>query len=89
MSREDEKATEKARAEESSKKSFHGPPPFASCLAVAGPHLMCRQHSGPRNLYGLDICKLVGMLLSRQYEKQAEKVQAWKAVIYLGNCLWS
>jgi len=35
---------------------FHGPPPLlASCLAVAGAHLMCRQHSGPRNLYDLGV----------------------------------
>lgn len=37
---------------------FHGPRPLlASCLAVAGAHWMCRQQSGPRNLYGLDICR--------------------------------
>lgn len=30
--------------------SFHGPPPLLVSLAMAGAHLMCKQHSGPRNL---------------------------------------
>ena len=53
---EDGKQQRRPGLKKTAKNSFHGSPPLlASCLAVAGAHLMCRQHSGPRNLYGLDI----------------------------------
>lgn len=52
---EDGKQQRRPGLKKTARNSFHGPPPLlASCLAVAGAHLMCKQHSGPRNLYGLD-----------------------------------
>jgi len=66
-------------AEESSKKSFRGPPStFASCLAVAGAHVMCRQHSGPRNLYGLDICRNMAYKPYLQVSRDAFVSLVWE-----------
>lgn len=54
--REDGKQHRSPGLKKTARNSFHGPPPLlASCLAVAGAHLMCRQHSEPGNLYGPDI----------------------------------
>ena len=56
--REDGKQWRKPGLKKTARHSFHGIPSLlASCLAVAGAHLMCRQYSGPRNLYGLNILR--------------------------------
>lgn len=73
------KSNRKGMAEESSKKSFRGPPStFASCLAVAGAHVMCRQHSGPRNLYGLDICRNMAYKPYLQVSRDAFVSLVWE-----------
>lgn len=54
--REDGKQHRSPGLKKIARNSFRGPPPLlASCLAVAGAHLMCRQHSEPRNVYGPDV----------------------------------
>lgn len=77
-SREDGKQQGRLGLKKTARKPSHGPP-LASCLAVAGVHLMCRQHSGPRNLYGLDICRNMPCTVVRDAFVLSTWETAWKS----------
>lgn len=93
--REDGKQQRRPGLKKTERNSFHGAPPLlASCLAVAGAHLMCRQHWGARNLYGLDIHRNMPSTVVRDGFVLSMWETAWlgpdpEAVADWGNCLWS